>query len=229
MTATDDRQPLPDDEITLSDIILWITHWWWIVLCGALAGLLLGLICHLAVEPNFTVRTATRITETPVNTPDLIRDMSANFLRKQAGTNVAVEVNTRTQVVSLIEQNVPAESVAVRQAAMQNAVAALNRFLEDTVSYEFALMQERYAGAELPAEAYASLANFRLYLAAVKDGLLEPVVIVSESAKTFLPSLLVLLLIGALFGAVCGVLTALAVDALRRSKALLPTRSPRRA
>jgi len=218
MQERDETRIPADEELSLLDLLRWISRWWWLVLCGALAGIALGLFYHLAVQERFTVRLDLTVTETPVGAGPIVQEIATNFLRKQAGASVAVDVNARTQIVSLIERDIPPDAVAARQAAIHSAVAALAAFLKDMAVREYALMQEHFAPMEQTPEVYAALSRYRFYLAAVEDGLIEPAAVVSESAQARGPSLVALLLMGAFAGSICAAAAALATDALRRMR-----------
>lgn len=209
---TEDRQIADDGDISLMDLMRWVADWWWLLLLGAVIGCLLGLIFNLSVERRYTVRVDMTITGFPVASGVIIRDMSVTLLRRQSGTETEVSVDTRRNTLSLIERDVAADDIETRHAAMQNAIDALGKFLEDTASYEYALMLERYPQPDLDASAYAALANFRLFLSAVKSGLIEPVAVVNKTARASLPSPAALLVAGALVGAFCGALLAFALS-----------------
>ena len=134
----------PDGEISLIDLLRWAWRRRWIVLSGALAGLLAGLIVHLAFDERFVVRLDMTITDTPLGTQSFVRDISASVLRKHTGTAVAILSDSRKGTVSLVERDVAKDAVAVRQAAMRNAAAALGDFLETLVSREYAEMQANF-------------------------------------------------------------------------------------
>lgn len=215
MQAAGEAHDVAERELSLLDLLQWMARQWWLILCGGLVGLLLGLIYHLASEERYVVRLEMAITDSPLGAASFVRDISTNFLRRQAGTAVAVEFNQRTSRLSLIERGVPRNAIAVRRAAMQNAVMALRTFLDDLVAKEYARMQERFMAMEPSPEAYAELARFRLYLSALEDGLLESVVVVSESVRLRGPALGVLLSLGVVAGMGLGTAVAFAAELLR--------------
>lgn len=210
--------PEPDGEVSVRDIARWAARWWWLVLCGCAAGSLLGLIWHLASDERFTVRLDMTITESPVGSASFVREVSTNLLRRHVGTSVSVEFDQRRNRLSLVERGVPAEAVAARKASMHGAAAALDDFLDGMVSREYARMQDRLVTTESSADAYASLSRFRLHVSALQDGLLESVVVVSESVERRGPALAALLGLGALAGAGLAAAAAFAVDALGRRR-----------
>lgn len=210
--------PEPDGEVSVRDIARWAARWWWLVLCGCVAGGLLGLIWHLASDERFTVRLDMTITESPVGPASFVTEVSTNLLRRHVGTSVSVEFDQRRNRLSLVERGVPAEAVAARKASMHGAAAALDDFLDGMASREYARMQDRLLTTESSADAYASLSRFRLHVSALQDGLLESVVVVSESVRRHGPALAALLGLGALAGAGLAAAAALAVDALGRRR-----------
>ena len=203
------------DEISAADILRWVARWWWVVLCGGLLGALCGLILHLASDERFTVRLDMAVAESPLGSSAFVRDISINFLRRQVGSAVAIEPNQRTQAISLVERGVPPEGIAMTQASMRNAAAALRGFLDAMVSREYARMEERFAKMGPNPDAYASLSRFRMHVEAVREGLLASAAVTAQGARRQGLSLAALLAIGMLAGADLCVGAALAADALR--------------
>ena len=205
----------PDEDISLADLVRWTWRWRWLVVSGALAGLLLGLVGHLASGERFVVRLDIAVTDTPLGAAAFVRDISASVLRKHAGTAVSVRPDSRRGTLALVEHDVPADAIAVRQAAMREAAAALGDFLESLLSQEYAGMQASYSAMPPSPEAYAALTRFRLHLSALEEGLIQSVVVVSESVRRRGPGLGVLAGLGALAGAGVAAAAAFAADALR--------------
>lgn len=208
-----------DREISLFDMARWAARWWWLLLGGGLVGVLCGLIVHLEADERFTVRLDMTIAESPLGSEVFVRDISAGFLRRQAGTAVAIEFDPKKQRLSLVERGVARDAVAVRQAAMQSAAKALSDFLEDRVAEEYAQMQESYAAMEPSPEAYAGLVAFRRHLSAMEDGLIEPATVIAESVRAQSLPLGMLSALGALAGIGLAAAVGLAAGAWRRISA----------
>lgn len=204
-----------DNEVSLSDILRWAARWWWLILGSGLAGALLGLILHLGSQERHTVRLDMAVAESPLGSPAFVRDISISFLRRQVGTAVAIEPNQRTHAISLIEHGVPPDGIAMAQASMRGAAAALGGFLDAMVSNEYARMEARFAKMDPSPEAYASLSRFRMHVEAVREGLLASVTVTSERVRRQGLSLPALLAIGMLAGAGLCMGMAFAAGALR--------------
>lgn len=203
-------------DIPLVEVLQWLARWWGLILACAFLGLLLGLAYHLSDEERFVVRIDMSIVETPLGSQSFVNEISGNFLRRQIGTRAIVEIASRTGRLSVMERDVPAGEAFRKLSLMQAAVSSLRDFLKEMVAAEYARMKERFEGSDIEADMYANLTTYRLHLQALDSGLLDPVVVTSETSRPQHLPLALLLFAGAIAGAALGAFCALAVTVWRR-------------
>lgn len=217
-TLTPVVHPEPYDEISLIDIFLWVARWWWVILIGGAIGLLAGFAVHLVSQERSVVSLDIAITEMPLGERGFIQDVSIGILRNHMGTKTVIQPDSRKGTLSLIERDVPDDAIAARKAAMLDAAKALSDTLQVMVTEEYGKAQASFSATPPSPETYTALKPLRLYLAALDEGLIEPITVVSQGVRGQVLGLMALLVIGTLGGAGIGVAGALVADQLLRQR-----------
>lgn len=198
------------DGVPPSIVFNWLLKRWLPIALGALLGSLIGLAYHFASDERFAAHMDFSIPESPLGSASFVQRMSESFLRREVESGIAVSVNPHTGTISLVSENLGSGEARTRLAAMQNAVSALEDFLNEEAVSRYEIVQQDLRNMPDNESAYTLVNHFRTYIMAQEAGFFDPLQIGNEAVSSQKRPLFNTVVLGFIAG--CG-LALLAVGA----------------